>query len=137
MPLIGGGGVAISARNAVLPSLRSSKEHGQSNFNNPGLFLIGVGGDWDVLPELRLSFNANYLRFATTESLEFLRNQPDIGSEIGYDLSVAAIWRPFFTQNIVFRLSGAALIPGDGFKDLFETDQEVFYSVLANLVLSY
>ncbi len=137
VPLIGGGGVAISARNAVLPSLRSSKEHGQSNFNNPGLFLIGVGGDWDVLPELRLSFNANYLRFATTESLEFLRNQPDIGSEIGYDLSVAAIWRPFFTQNIVFRLSGAALIPGDGFKDLFETDQEVFYSVLANLVLSY
>ena len=139
VPLIGGGGVALSARNAVLPALRSSKEHGQSNFNNPGLFLIGAGADWDVLPELRLSFNANYLRFAATESLEFLRNQPDIDPEIGYDLSAAVIWRPFFSQNIVFRLSGAVLIAGDGFKNLFETDrsQDVFYSVLANLVLSY
>ena len=139
VPLIGGGGVAISARNAVLPSLRSSKEHGQSNFNNPGLFLIGIGADWDILPELRLSFNANYLEFANTESLEFLRNQPDIDSEIGYDLSAAVIWRPFFSQNIVFRLSGAVLIAGDGFKNLFATDrsQDVFYSVLANLVLSY
>jgi hypothetical protein len=137
VPLIGGGGVALSARNAVLPSLRSSKEHGQSNFNNPGLLLLGAGADWDVLPELRLSFNANYLRFATTESLEFLRNQPDIDEEIGYDLSASAIWRPFFTQNIVFRLSGAFLIPGDGFKDLFETDDDVFFSVLGNLVLAY
>lgn len=139
VPLIGGGGVALSARNAILPALRSSKEHGQSNFNNPGLFLIGIGADWDILPELRLSFNANYLEFANTESLEFLRNQPDIDSEIGYDLSAAVIWRPFFSQNIVFRLSGAMLIAGDGFKNLFETDrsQDVFYSVLANLVLSY
>jgi hypothetical protein len=137
VPLIGGGGVALSARNAVLPSLRSSKEHGQSNFNNPGLLLLGAGADWDVLPELRLSFNANYLRFATTESLEFLRNQPDIDEEIGYDLSASAIWRPFMSQNIVFRLSGAVLIPGDGFKDLFETDDDVFFSVLGNLVLAY
>ena len=30
IPLIGGGGVALAQRNAVLPSLRSSKEHGQS-----------------------------------------------------------------------------------------------------------
>jgi len=43
IPLIGGGGVALSGRNGVLPSLRSSKDQGQSNFVNPGLLLLGVG----------------------------------------------------------------------------------------------
>ena len=139
VPLIGGGGVVLSARNAMLPALRSSKEHGQSNFNNPGLLLVGVGADLDVLPELRLFFNANYLRFDTTASLEFLRNQAGIDHEIGYDISAALIWRPLFTQNVIFRLSGAILFAGDGFKDLYETDrsQDVFYSVLANLVLTF
>src|SRR3546814_14278306 len=33
-------------------------------------------------------------------------------------LSTAAIWRPHATQNIVFRLSGATLLPGAGFRDL-------------------
>ena len=32
---------------SLLPSLRSSKEEGQSNFVNPGLTLVGVGADFD------------------------------------------------------------------------------------------
>ena len=128
-----------AGRNAVLPSLRSSKEQGQSNFVNPGLTLLGVGADFDILPELRLSFNANYLRFNKTAVLEELRQQPDISNEIGWDLSAAAIWRPFLNQNVVLRLSGAGLIPGDGFEELFgsEDDDDIFYSVLANIVLVY
>ena len=43
VPLIGGGGVALSMRNGVLPSLRSSREFGQSNFTNPGLHLARRG----------------------------------------------------------------------------------------------
>lgn len=139
VPLIGGGGVALSGRNAVLPALRSSKEQGQSNFNNPGLLLIGVGGDADLTPELRLSVNVNYLRFDDTSSLEFLRNQGSIDNEIGWDVSAALIWRPLFIQNLVFRASGAILVAGDGFSDLYRTDrgQDVFYSVLLSAVLSY
>ena len=38
---------------------------------------------------------------------------------------------------IVFRLSGAVLIPGDGFDDLFGSDATMLYSVLANLLLTY
>ena len=41
VPLIGGG-VGITGRNGVLNSLRSSKEHGQSNFINPGTMLWGL-----------------------------------------------------------------------------------------------
>src|SRR6185295_9419141 len=70
VPLIGGGRVALSGRNGVLNSLRSSKEEGQSNFTNPGIRLIGIGADLDILPELRVSANWNYLLFDTTEVLE-------------------------------------------------------------------
>lgn len=139
VPLIGGGGVALSGRNAVLPALRSSKEQGQSNFNNPGLLLVGAGADLDLTPELRLSFNVNHLRFDDTSSLQFLRNQGSIDNEIGWDLSAALIWRPLFIQNLVFRASGAMLIAGDGFSQLYATDrdEDVFYSVLFSAVLTY
>lgn len=143
IPLIGGGGVNLTQRNGVLPDLRSSKEHGQSNFNNPGLVLIGVGFDADVLPELRISGNLNKLYFQDTANLEVLRNQGSIDRDIGFDISAALIYRPFQTQNVVLRASGAVLIPGDGFKDLFATTaepdggKELAYSVLFNLVLSY
>lgn len=139
VPLIGGGFVGLSGRNAVLPALRSSKQLGQSNFTNPGLTLLGGGADFDILPELRLSLNANYLRFNETATLEALRAQGDIDKEIGWDFSAAAIWRPFLNQNVVLRLSGAALLAGDGFKQLYgaqDTD-DWFYSVLANIVLTY
>ena len=139
VPFIGGGFVGMSGRNAVLPSLRHSKELGQSNFTNPGITLLGGGVDLDLTPETRLSFNANYLKFNDTSSLEALRQQGDIDEEIGWDLSAALIYRPFFQQNVVFRLSGAALIAGEGTDDIYgsEKDDDVFYSVLGNLVLTY
>jgi hypothetical protein len=139
VPFIGGGFVQLSGRNAILPALRSSKEQGQSNFTNPGISLIGAGTDLDILPQLRLSFNANYLRFNKTAVLENLRQQGNLSNEIGWDLSSAIIWRPFLNQNVVFRLSGAVLLAEDGFKELYgaDDDDDVFYSALANLVLTY
>jgi hypothetical protein len=139
IPLIGGGGVGLSGRNGVLPSLRSSKDEGQSNFVNPGLRLIGIGADLDLTPELRLSGNLNYLQFDRTASLEALRNQGSIRREIGYDVSAALTYRPLFIQNIVFRLSGAVLLPGPGLRDLYDAQpsRDYFYSVLANLILTY
>ena len=53
VPLVGGGrGVTLSGPNGVLNDLRSSKDEGQSNFDNPGTILVGIGADFDVLPEL-------------------------------------------------------------------------------------
>ena len=111
MPLIGGGFVALSGRNAVLPSLRSSKEQGQSNFTNPGITLLGTGADFDILPELRLSFNGNYLvqrDRGAGGGAPAGRHRP--GDRL--DLSAAIICRPLNTQNVVFRLSGATLFAG-------------------------
>ena len=130
----------------MLADLRSSKGEGQSNFDNPGLMLGGVGGDFDILPELRLATNVNYLRFDKTETLEFLRHQSNIPNSIGWDLSTALTYRPLFSQNIVFRLSGAILVPGDGTKALYNTtggggalfgSGNLLYSVMANMILTY
>jgi hypothetical protein len=135
VPLIGGGIVALSPRNGILNSLRSSKEFGQSNFTNPGITLVGIGADFDLTPQLRVSFNANQLWFDETASLEAARNQGSVDEDIGQDLSLAIIYRPKTTQNIVLRLSGAVLIPGDGYENLFGDEKP--YSILGNFVFQY
>lgn len=140
VPFIGGGrAIGLSGRNGILNSLRSSKEQGQSNFNNPGTVLLGLGADFDILPELRLSLNANALRFHKTAVLENLRQDGSIAKDIGLDLSMAAIYRPKMTQNVVLRGSIASLESGAAFKDLFdsEDDRNRYLSVLLNATLTY
>ena len=103
IPFAGGGrAVSINGRNGILNSLRSSKEEGQSNFNNPGTILAGIGADADITPAFRLSVNTNHLWFQTTAVLQALRHEGSIPTPIGFDLSAAAIYRPKFTQNLSF-----------------------------------
>ena len=135
LPLVGGGRVALSGRNSVIPSLRSSKEEGQSNFTHPGVLLVGAGADFDILPELRMSLNWNYLQFVDTAVLEAARNQAPIDEEIGHDVSIAFTYRPLMSQNIVLRLSYARLIAGDGFEDLFPNEDQDY--LLFNLLLAF
>jgi hypothetical protein len=140
IPFAGGGTqIFLNSRNGVLNDLRSSKEEGQSNFNNPGTILLGAGGDFDLLPELRLSANINHIWFADTATVEVLRQQGGISTDLGWDLSLAATWRPFFTQNIVLRASGAVLAPGSGFNDLFTNSEHAdqYYSVLLNAIVTF
>jgi hypothetical protein len=140
VPFAGGGrAVNLNGRNGILNSLRSSKEEGQSNFNNPGLMLLGLGGDFDLTPEFRLSANANHLWFENTATLQALRSEGSIPRAIGFDLSAGAIWRPKAMQNIVGRFSVAALVPGAGFQDLFTDSSKAgaYVSVLANVILTY
>jgi hypothetical protein len=140
IPFAGGGrAVSIQGRNGILNSLRSSKEQGQSNFNNPGTLLLGVGADLDVTPELRLSGSLNHLWFHKTDVLQALRQEGSIPKEIGWDASLSAIWRPQMTQNIVLRMSGAVFDPGRGFSDLFTNAKgdDRYYSVLLNATLTF
>ena len=128
-------GVKLNGRNGLLNSLRSSKEQGQSNFANPGIQLFGLGADFDVLPELRVSVNSNKLFFDDTAVLEATRNGARIGRDIGLDTSVALTYRPFQSQNVIFRVSGAVLLPGEGFKDLY--GDHLGFSVVSNLILAF
>ncbi len=140
IPLAGGGrGIFLSQRNGILDDLRTSKDLGQSNFVNPGTVLAGAGADFDLKPTLRVSANVNHLWFANTQVLETLRQQGNIARDIGWDLSSAVIWRPKSTQNIIVRLSGAILAPGEGMKDLFgnTNGDTVYYSILGNVILNF
>ena len=135
VPLVAGGRVTLSGRNGLLNSLRSSKEFGQSNFTNPGLRLLGVGADLDLTPTLRVSGNLNHVAFDHTASLQVARAQGGIPRDIGFDASVAVVWRPLAIQNVVARVSASALLPGDGYRALF--GDRTSWGVLGNLVLTY
>lgn len=140
IPFAGGGrAVGINTRNGILNNLRSSKEQGQSNFNNPGTVLLGAGADFDLSSTTRLSANLNHLWFHKTDTLEALRQEGTVPSSIGTDVSAALIWRPNANQNLVFRLSGAVFDPSKGFRDLFTQSgkSDLFYSVLFNAILAY
>jgi hypothetical protein len=137
LPLIGGGGVAISGRNGVLPSLRSSKDQGQSNFVNPGLMLVGAGADADLAPQWRVFSNISLLRFGSTRVLAALRNQPMPSRAIGIDLSAGFHWRPHFTQNVVINGSAALLKPGAGLKALYGKGQGRLVSMALNAIFTF
>ncbi|MCA1661746.1 MAG: hypothetical protein LC648_06150 [Novosphingobium sp.] len=140
IPFAGGGrAIGVNGRNGILNSLRSSKEQGQSNFNNPGTMLVGVGVDADITPTFRISGNVNHLWFENTATVKALRVEGSIPKSIGFDVSAAAIWRPLASQNIVLRLSGAVFQPSKGFDDLFDQQgkESRFYSVLGNLILAF
>ncbi len=114
-----GSGVALNSGNSLLPDLRSSKDEGQANFVNPGIFLANVGANFDITPKLRGFVNVDYLRFEHTETLEQILFQAPIRHSIGFDSSIGVRYRPPLTENIAITAGAATLIPGQGLKDIY------------------
>ena len=137
LPLIGGGGVTLSGRNGLIPSLRSSKDEGQSNFQNPGLNLLGTGLDIDVMPELRLLANVSHLRFNQTSILSALRNEHIKSRDIGMDYSVGFQYRPYYNQQVILTGSLAVLKFGAGLFQLYGATQDRLHSLAFNALLAY
>jgi len=132
IPLLG---VGLVQRESLIPNLRSSKIEGQVNFVNPGIFIANAGLDVETTPKLKTFLNANYLRFNDTEPLEVFLQQPDIGNNIGFDLSLGFFYRPLLNNNIIITGGVAALIPGDGFKDILTSS--VLFQGFVDLILTY
>ncbi len=114
--------VGLVQANSLLPTLRSEKTEGQASFVNPGIMIFNAGVDAELTQTVKAVFNANYLRFHRTESLEYVLFQPGVRKEIGYDLSLGVVYRPLLINNITFTFGGNYFIPGKGFKDIY-TDQ--------------
>ncbi|MGH9970752.1 MAG: carboxypeptidase-like regulatory domain-containing protein [Pyrinomonadaceae bacterium] len=112
-------GVGLVQPNSVLPSLRSSKIQGQSNFVNPGIFIYNAGVDVEVTQRIKAVFNANYLRFHRTESLEYILFQNRIRHDIGFDYSLGVAYRPFLVNNVQITFGASTLQTGRGFRDIF------------------
>jgi hypothetical protein len=114
-----GSGVLLTPPGSLIPSLRSSKEEGQANFVNPGIFLASAGADFDITPKWKGFLNLNYLRFGRTEPLELLLFQVPIHHAIGEDAGIGVEYRPPLAENIVLTGGASALEPAQGFKDIY------------------
>ena len=128
-------GVALVNPSSLLPDLRSSKEEGQANFVNPGIYIFNLGADFDVMPKLRTFVNSNYLRFDRTEPLELLLFQRPIRHSIGTDLGAGFESRPPLSENIVVRGGASALVPGQGLDDIY--NGKVMFSVFGNVKFQF
>jgi Carboxypeptidase regulatory-like domain len=130
-----GTGITLTPENSILPDLRSSKDEGQANFVNPGIFLINAGTNLDVTPKLRAFINLNYLQFMRTEPLEMLLFEHNIHRSIGYDYSVGFRYRPPLTENIALTFGASGLTPGQGLRDIYGGQN--FFSVFTDLRFTF
>jgi hypothetical protein len=122
-------GVGLVQASSFFPDLRSSKIEGQPNYVNPGLFRVHAGLEAEVTPKLRALLNGSYLRFITTQPLERLLQQPNIGQNIGLDFSLGLVYRPLLSNNIILTGGVAAFVPGNGFRDIL-TGETLFQGFL-------
>lgn len=128
-------GVALVTPMSLLPDLRSSKEEGQANFVNSGIYVFNLGADFDVTPKLRAFVNSNYLRFDRTEPLELLLFQRPIRHSIGTDLGAGFEYRPPLSENIVVRGGASALVPGQSLDDIY--NGRTLFSVFASVKFQF
>ena len=148
-----GSAVNLKQRNSLVPNLRTSKTEGQANFVNPGVFIFSVGADIETTPKLKTFLNANYIRFVETDTLKTALLTDKIRREVGWDLSIGWQYRPLLTDNVIVSGGFGALIPGEGFRDIYrrstspvpgynsphrsgETDDFLYSAVMA-LTLTY
>lgn len=121
---LGGTLVNLKQRGSLVPDLRTSKSEGQANFVNPGVFIFGLGTEIDVTPKLRSFINANYIRLAQTDPIKTALLTDKVDNEIGWDLSIGVQYRPLLTDNIIISAGFGALLPGRGFKDIYQTSTD-------------
>ena len=114
-----GSGVALTQEGSLLPNMRSSKNEGQANFVNPGIFLANAGADFDITPKLKGFANFNFLRFMRTEPIEYVLFQSNIHHTIGEDLGVGVQYRPPLSENFILTGGASMLQPGQGFRDIY------------------
>ncbi len=116
---LGGTGVALKQRLSLIPDLSSNKFLGQSSFVNPGIFIVGVGEEWELTPKVRAFANLNYLMFMETDAISSALVTDEIDREIGWDLSFGVQYRPYLTDNVRLVAGLGMLFPGAGMKDIY------------------
>lgn len=118
---LAGTSVNLKQPDSLAPDLRPSKIEGEANFDNPGLFLAGVGTEIEVTPKIRNFLNLNYVRFMDTEPLQAALMDAKIANNFGWDLSTGFQYRPLLTDNVIFSIGFGVLLPMEGYKDIYQT----------------
>jgi len=126
-----GTGLFLFGPNSLIPSMRAGLFEGQANFDNPGILLVNGGYDAKITPKLKASLNVNWSKFNDTQVLETVLFQPNIRHAIGVDSGLGLQYRPLLNDNMVLTAGFGALVPGGGFKDLY--NGQTLFSVFVNL----
>jgi hypothetical protein len=138
--------VALVTQNSLIPSLRTSRNQGQANFVNPGIFAVNFAYDAELTPKLRLETNINYLRFHKTESLRQLLSQQLVRKNIGIDYGFGITFRPLLSENIIMKAGANFMTPLDGFKDIFTSNcagqncgqtSRFLYSIYSKMIFTF
>jgi hypothetical protein len=119
---LAGTSVNLKQPDSLVPDLRSSKIEGQANFNNPGLFMPGLGTETEVTPRLRNFVNVNFIRFMDTEPIKSALFTDKADRQFGWDLSTGFQYRPLLTDNIIVSAGFGVLLPMRGYKDIYQTN---------------
>ena len=98
------------------------------------MHLINAGIDFDLTPKWRLITNANFQWFDKVQSLQTLTFQNHIDSFIGVDLSMGTEYRPFLNNNVIIKAGVATLLPGEGFRELYNNSNNNVNSLVAGFV---
>ena len=116
---LAGTAVNLKQRDSLVPNLRTSKTEGQSNFVNPGVFIVGFGTDVEVTPKLRAFANVNHIWFAETKPIEHALQTNKARGELGLDCSLGFKYRPLLTDNIIVSAGIGVFFPGAGYRDIY------------------
>lgn len=133
-------GLGLTQRNSLLADLSSSRLEGQPNYMNPGIHIVNFGVDFEVTQQLRLIQNTNLLWFDTTGVLQQFLFQNQVRDYIGTDVSLGAEYRPLLSNNIIFLAGVATLVPGGGFRDIYDNvtgPTQTLFSAFCEMTLLY
>jgi len=119
---LAGTAVNFKQRDSLVPDFRSSKTEGQSNFVNPGAFILGYGLDADITPKLKLFANVNHIWLTTSEVTKRVLFTQNASTDIGTDCSLGLQWRPLLTDNVIVTAGMGFLVPGQGYKEIYRTN---------------
>ena len=119
---LAGTSVNFKQRDSLVIDLRTSKTEGQSNFVNPGAFILGYGNDADLTPKLKAFLNVNYIWMMETEPIRQVLLTNHASNEFGLDCSLGFQYRPLLTNNIIITAGAGFLVPGAGYKDIYRAN---------------
>ena len=128
-PNLAGTAVNLKQGDSLVPDLRSSKTEDQSNFVNPGVYILGLGADADVTPKIKAFANVNYIWLGETAPIKLALHTNEATNALGLDTSIGFKYRPLLTDNIIVSLGIGLFFPGDGYKDIYRSSTTAIQGV--------
>ena len=98
-----------------------ARSRGRQTSSILACLLPTFGMDFDVTPKLKIINNYNLIWFDKTSVLQQFLFQGNINSFVGFDVGLGCEYRPLLSENVIFVGGVQMLIPGQGFRDIYDS----------------